>query len=417
MSVELRIIKGFCDDRDLEMTHYPYIESINNMEREVKHLFQLVHQYYKEHESSSIDKDELAQWYELKNPSSKNHKMYMELINESFSTKITPELMNEVLDQVIEKHHATMIITKLLPVMEGDKYGVLDSVSADINNYIDLLHNPPDSLVVPEPCLMSLEDMVEQEIDDKGIPWHLPEITRIVGGVRDKTLGLIYAFVDSGKTSFSLASASSFCEYLWQNGGRDERICYLGNEESAQRLRLRFIQACTNWTRTQIKDDMATATARAVDSGLDLMYIFDEIVHGEQVRYVLDEYKPRILFVDQATDIDIETKRKSDGVEYQKQLFKYYRKLASKYDCAIIGVSQGVGDAENTKWLKLSDIYGSRVAIQGALDYGIGIGRIIKDPSKEDFRYIHVPKNKLNDGEGGKVTTYFSKQICHWEET
>jgi hypothetical protein len=416
MSTELRIIKGFCDDRELEMSHYPYIESITNLEREIKHLFQLIHKYYKEHDQNNIPKAELEQWYEIKNPSSKNKKLYMDLIAEAYSQDLSPDLMNEVLDQVIEKHHATMIINKLLPVMEGDKYGVLENISSDVANYIDLLHNPPESLVVPEPCTLTLEELVEQEINDEGIPWHLQEITRIVGGVRDKTLGLIYAFVDSGKTSFSLASAASFCTHLWQNGGRDEKVCYAGNEESAQRLRLRFIQACTNWTRSQLKSDMGAGYSRAMDSGLELMHIFDEIVHGDQVKYILEEYKPRILFVDQATDVDIDTKRKSDGVEYQKQLFKHYRKLAGKYDCAIIGVSQGVGDAENTKWLKLSDIYGSRVAIQGALDYGIGIGRVIKDPAKEDFRYIHVPKNKLNDGEGGKVTTYFNKTICLWEE-
>ena len=75
--------------------------------------------------------------------------------------------------------------------------------------------------------------------------------------------------------------------------------------------------------------------------------------------------------------------------------FKWYRKLAIQNDMAIIGVSQGIGSAENTKWLKLSDIYGSRVAIQGSLDYAIGIGRTIDDPTEEDLRFINIPKNKL----------------------
>ena len=78
----------------------------------------------------------------------------------------------------------------------------------------------------------------------------------------------------------------------------------------------------------------------------------------------------------------------------------------------LLWVSQGVGLAENTQWLKLSDIYGSRVAIQGALDYAIGIGRKIDDPVSEDLRFINIPKNKLHDGEGGKFVVNFSKQTC-----
>jgi hypothetical protein len=90
--------------------------------------------------------------------------------------------------------------------------------------------------------------------------------------------------------------------------------------------------------------------------------------------------------------------------------------LAGTYNCAIIGVAQGVGDAERTKWLKLSDIYGSRVAIQGALDYALGIGRILDDPAQEDLRFINVPKNKLHDGHGAKFTTHFQRTICRFQE-
>jgi len=151
-------------------------------------------------------------------------------------------------------------------------------------------------------------------------------------------------------------------------------------------------------------------------TNFDSVHFFDDIVAGDQVKYILKTYKPRILIVDQATDVDIKTKRRADGVEYMKQLFKWYRRLANEFACAIVGVSQGVGDAENTKWLKLSDIYGSRVAIQGALDYALGIGRKVDDPAVENQRYINIPKNKLNGGEGGKLTTNFTKQTCYWKE-
>jgi hypothetical protein len=145
--------------------------------------------------------------------------------------------------------------------------------------------------------------------------------------------------------------------------------------------------------------------------------VFDEITSGDQIKYIIKEYHPTILFVDQATDVEVDTRFKpGNQVEYLKQLFKWYRRLANKNDCAIVGVSQGVGEAENKKWLKLSDIYGSRVAIQGALDYAIGIGRKVDDASLEDMRYLHISKNKLNDGSAGKFVTDFNRTICRWEE-
>jgi hypothetical protein len=413
MSVELLILKSFCEDRELQSQHHGYTKVVGNMEREIQLLFNLVNSYYKDYELDSIKLDELLQYYDQKYPKAKARDMHLDMIHAAYAMDVQPDLVKTSIDQMIEKHTATEMINKLIPTMEGEQYGVVESLRGDLDVYMDLLHNPPDSLVVPVPCNLSIAELVQSEIMDTGIPWHLDPLTHLISGVRRKTLGLIYAYVDSGKTSFALAAASAFLKGLVST---DSRIAYAGNEESARRVRLRFIQALLNKTRTEIKDNEEECTELANGLGLEQIDIFDEIVSGTQIEYILREYQPMILFVDQAPNVDIETKRKSDGVEYLNKLFQWYRRLANKYDCAIIGVAQGVGDAENTKWLKLSDIYGSRIAIQGALDYGIGIGRIVDDPTQENMRYLHVPKNKLHDGEGGKVTCYFNKTIAHWKE-
>ena len=145
--------------------------------------------------------------------------------------------------------------------------------------------------------------------------------------------------------------------------------------------------AFTGMTRGQIMAQTVKAREIAYENNFGQVLIFDNIVNGNQIKYVMDNYNPSIIYVDQATDVDINTKRKADGVEYLKALFKWYRRLAGSYDAAVIGVAQGVGDAENKKYLKLSDIYGSRIAIQGSLDYGIGIGRTVDDPVTENLIY------------------------------
>ena len=223
MSVELSLLKLFCDSREAEATNRGYLQSLDNLERELKLLFNLVASYYKEFEKGSISHSELVSYYELKYPNAKERDLHLDLMVEAFSSTVTPDLLKKHIDQLIEKHASTKMINKLLPVMEGDKYGILDTLRADVDDYISLLNNPPDNLVVPVPCELTVSELIEQEIDDSGLKWHLAELTDIIGGCRKKTLGLIYAFVDSGKTSFAMASVVAFARQLAET---EEIIAY-----------------------------------------------------------------------------------------------------------------------------------------------------------------------------------------------
>jgi hypothetical protein len=413
MSVELGMLKLFCDHRELESTFHGYLDVLDNLEREVKLLFALVHRYYKQFpEANMITNQELLSYYELKYPMAKDKQMHLDLIAQAYASDVSEDLMKAHLDQLIERHQATSIINKLIPVMEGDKYGILDTISRDIDTFTDLLHNPPDRLVVPVPCELSVEELIEQEINDTGIPWHIKELTDIIGGIRRKTLGLIYAFVDSGKTSFAMAAVTQFAKYLAET---EDIICYCGNEEAAGRLRLRLVQAITNWTRTQIRKNGKEAEHIAQENGIQRVKLFDSITTTDQLEYIAREYTPHIMVVDQATGISAPGKSKAEGVEKLEVLMPWFRKFATTHNLGLVGVAQGTGEAEDTKWLKLSDIYGSRVAIQAALDWAVGIGRKVNNPVDDALRYLNVPKNKLHDGDNKKVTVHFNKYQCLWQ--
>jgi hypothetical protein len=413
MSVELSIFKVFCQDREKHLAHKGHVEGLNNLEKELKTLFNLLTTYYDEYEGEdSVSPGILLDYYELKFPKSKGKDDITTIVTNAFDIELNEDMVDGFLDQLNEKYVATTLVNKLMPVLEGEKYGIVAGLAGNIDNYIELMHNPPDNLAVPEPCELGIRELIKKEIHEPGIPWRLPYLTHKVGGLRPATLGLIFAFVDSGKTSFCLDNVAAWSDYLEEG----ETICYAGNEEAAGRLKLRGAQAWLKQRVDWLRDNEREAEVMLSRTKFNSVKFFDDIVSGDQVKYILKTYRPRVLVVDQATDVDIHTKRKADGVEYLKQLFKWYRRLANEYQCAIVGVSQGVGDAENTKWLKLSDIYGSRVAIQGALDYAIGIGRKVDDAAAENQRYINIPKNKLNGGEGGKVTTNFVKQLCLWKE-
>jgi len=409
--IELNLLKRFCQDRKVQSTNNGYIDSLDNLEREMKLLFKLANSYYRDFEEhDKIPKEELLRYYDLKYPKSKSREIHLDLIQEAYNSEISNDLIKLHLDQLIEKHHATQIINKLLPVMEGEKYGVLDTVRNDVDDYVGLMHNPPDSLIVPVPCETSIETLVQEQYEYGGVPWHLQALSDIIGGIRRKTLGLIYAYVGSGKTSFTMSAVAAFAEYLMET---EDVIVYCGNEEAAENLRLRLVQAITNLTKRQIKKNPGYAAKLAQDGGIESVKIFDNITSGAQLDYILREYKPHITVVDQAPFVEVKTPRKLEGTGYLEALFQFYRRASAVHDTAIVSVAQAEGAAENEKYLKLSQVYNSRVGIQGALDWALGIGMKQNNPVDDDLRYLNVSKNK---GEEGRFSVLFDKRSCHWQE-
>jgi replicative DNA helicase len=407
---ELTALRLFCQQREVYDSHAIYMRQLENLNKQIKVILSMIHRYYEKYsEHSYISQDELKGFYDYLYPTSRDRDIYHELIDAIFEMDVSKSVARDILEQVVERSYATSIIARLAPVMQGEKSNVVPSIQSSVEEFIQLMKNPPKETKLLEPCDLTVEELVQQEINDEGIPWHLQNLTEIIGGVRRRTLGAIYAFVDSGKTSFGLAACAAFAQALKDTS---DTILYLGNEEAAPRLSLRLTQAMLGVTRADLKLTPKEIDQRRREIGYTRVKIFDNITQASEVHRLLEEWMPRIAMIDQGTKVSINSKLKE--VEEQQALFNFYRETAKTYDTSIISLMQGVGEAENRKWLKLSDIYGSRVAIQGELDYAIGIGRRIDDAARENFRYINIPKNKLMEGETGKFTTLFTKETCNW---
>jgi hypothetical protein len=329
-----------------------------------------------------------------------------------FEAEVSTSIMMDLVEQVVEIHHANEMLQELIPVIDGSKFGVVPGLRANIESFESLMKNPPKESKGLEPCSQTVAELVAQEINDPGVPWHLDSLNSIIGGLRRKTLGCIFAFVDSGKTSFGLSACASFARHLKDTS---ETIVYAGNEESASRLSLRLTQAMLNVTRRDLMERPDELDEARRELGYTRVKVLDSVSHGSQLLKILDEWRPRILIIDQGTKVTLDVRSKAKEIEALQNLFNFYREKAKEYDTSIVCLAQGVGEAENRKWLKLSDIYGSRVAIQGELDYAIGIGRLLDNKYDENFRYLNIPKNKLMEGETGKFNTLFTKEICKWE--
>lgn len=413
MSNEICLLKLFCESREDFEKGAPYIVELKNMEREIKVIFNLISRYYKNYtEHNYIGKEELICFYDMQYPGSKEREIYVEIINDIYHKPVSTDIMQDMLERVIEQHHAAAVMSRLVPVIEGNKFGVLPQIVDDVDEFVAKLRTPPSIIKAYTPCEFSLQDLVSTELTDSGISWPSKKLTDTIGGVKSKTLGLIYAFVDTGKTSFGVKCCAHFANQLAKTS---YKIAYAGNEESASRIALRLTQAITNSTRREIISDPKAIEDRRRLFGWDQIMLFDNVSHIATVEKLLDRYRPRILFIDQGTKVS--TDFRSDNETYSAQyLFNWYRERAKLYDTTIICLAQATGEAENRKYLRLSDIFGSRVPIQGELDFAIGIGRTLDDIALADIRFFSVPKNKLAEGDPVKFEMKFVRERCNFIE-
>ncbi|MHA2248648.1 MAG: AAA family ATPase [Candidatus Hodarchaeales archaeon] len=412
MGNELSILSAFCADRDLFEKHSKHFESIDNLEREIKLVHSLIKDYYDKYETQAIAEFDIRAFFNHQYPAITGGETYHTLLSNLYEQEINVNLINDILEQIMEQHYATQIINQLIPVMEGHKHGVLTEVQGRIEGFVNKLRNPPVTNEL-EPCELTLHDILAEREQDGGLQWPLAHLNETIGDIPRKTLGLIYAFVDSGKTSFGLRTVAHFARQLADTG---EYIVYAGNEEAASRMSMRLTQSLLEKSRIQILQDVDAAEKERYELGFSRVKLFDSITDISMIERLLDKWSPRVLFIDQATKVTGRALAKEKEVTAIRKLFNSYRELAKYYNTSIIGVTQGTGEAENRKWLKLSDIYGSRVGIQGELDYAIGIGRIIDDATKENLRYLNIPKNKLLDGDPARFSVFFDRHANIWRE-
>lgn len=411
MSTEIQILKLFCDDRALWERYGPYFAQVKSLEREMKIIYTLIEDYYNKYsDTNSIKYNDLSMFYDLMYPASKGvmDNFHKEIINNFQDYDTNPELITDLLEQMMEQHYATKIINKLIPVMEGDKCGELIQLSGTLDEYTGKLKNPPKKPNYIEPVCLSIEDLVASQIDDSGMGWPFTALNQTIGGLRPKTLGIIYAYVDSGKTSLAMACCAKFASQL----DGDDCICYCGNEEDAGRLNMRLTTAFTGMTKSQIKEAPQAAEELRSLNGFYRVKVFDNVRDFPTLFGVLDRHEPTILFMDQATKLAVSGKE--EGTKAMTVRFNTLRDLSNDYNVATIGICQATGDCGNKQWIGLEDMYESRVAIQGELDYAIGVGRVVDKPELENTRFINIPKNKFGDSAKFRVT--FNRYLCQWEE-
>lgn len=173
-----------------------------------------------------------------------------------------------------------------------------------------------------------------------------------------------------------------------------------------------MIQASLGWTEEQIKVDPSrsiTEFNRLTKGNLKL-YDNATLTSGD-VERIVKAYSPQLIVID---SIDEMVGFKADRLDqHYGEIYRWARTIAKKH-CAVIGVCQASASAENKKWLTMEDIAEAKTAKAKHADFILGIGKTY-DQGLEDFRYIHIVKDKCNAPQK-KIECRIKPDVARYEE-
>jgi hypothetical protein len=409
----MNVLKLFAEKKDQFERKQGWIARLPNLDANVKTLLTTISKYYEQYpEHEYIGNAEMKEFYEYLYPGSRDKDTYFELIDAMYEAEVSTNVQEDLTEQAIEMAFAQDICNKLLPVAQGHKFGIVPSIVADIEEFTGQMRRPPAS---NSDLVMNSYDpweLLQANLNYEGPSWNLEPLNGLLGPIQLQTLGCIYGFVDSGKSSCVLDVVAKAAPYYV---GTEERIAVMRNEEPGHRTATRLQMAFMGKNRHELnelgEDELGVALQ---DKGWNNVLISDNnVTHVNKIRKCLELYNPRILIVDQGAKVNHDFQCKE--VDTLRALYGWLREMAEQFNCAIITVEQGIGDANSKQWLQLTDIYNSRVGLQGELDYAIGIGKIADIEARKNFRYFNITKNKLFDGQKAKFTTHFDEERCIWK--
>ena len=384
------------------------IFSIPSMEAETKVILSTIKDYYSHYpEKDSITVDELKLHFTNSNPVIKTPDTYQKLLDRLYSADISNvELLIDSINRLAETATASLIMADCLELVNNYRPGSLPGITKHLEYYDKLTSNLNTAEAAV--CNMTLEELIRMDSVVNGVNWELPFLQDAVGPLKPGTLGHIFAYSETGKTSLGIFELVHYAQKLVE----PDCALYLGNEEPVYRTKLRAYSALMN----RDKDTIITNRSKAEEIwkariGSKLKFI-DDVRHISQVEQYIQDFKPALVMIDQGPKVSIPGE--SNDVKKLQELYNRYRQLAVNNSLAIITLGQAESACSGRKWLQLNHMDMSKVGIPGELDLAIGIGRS-DDEGMENNRYLSVCKNKLT-GKHGQGFVIFDYKTCNFKQ-
>lgn len=403
------ITRAFLDSREDFEKYGPYIMAIKNMDRVQRTMITHIQGFYNKYPNvNKIPEPELKVYLSqatVSNFAENNQEFISSLYK--MDTENT-DLKMDVIEAACEKHFMAEVVDRAAVVLDNGKAGELSKVQDIIDEYHSVIRRPPQDIVEYK---LNLKQLIKEEVLTNGAPFANKTPNDIIRGMREGQLGLIYAYVDTGKTSYGVANLCSVAKWLHDNGS-DRPVIYAANEEDVSRVSLRSIQCITNWDNAQIAQYEPNVQSILDKRGYNNIKFFDHVNTMRNVEKLIVKYNPRVMFIDQGTKVSIGGSRK-EGVDALEELFNTYRDMAKRYKLTLVSMAQGGEECEGKKYPTLKNIYGSKSAVQGELDWAIAIGTDASDVNYANWRFFNISKNK---GGKGTYACRFDTLKCQFTE-
>lgn len=233
-----------------------------------------------------------------------------------------------------------------------------------------------------------VKDLVENSFDPAQLIPVIPNALndRLGGGARPGHHLLIFAPTEMGKTLLVINMLAGWVKAKL-------RVLYVGNEDPAEDLMMRYISRLTQMNKAQVVAHPDEAQAILEKRHYERV-IFAPLAPGNfpQINRLVRKFEPQVVVLDQLRNIDVDSEHRTQALE---KAATEARNLAKRHRVLVVSVSQAADSASGKRILSRGDVDGSNVGIPGQMDAMIGLGGTEEDEN-HNMRTLSFPKNKLS---------------------
>jgi len=356
--------------------------------------------YFSECDAKEVTLDPFFVFFCMRHPTltTEQRELYKARLSDALTGEADPALERGILGRLVQAEAANNVAT----LLEKWNAGAEIELYSALRSEVDALEKALDKKAVVPWVTESIADILNEDIDDKGLRWRLEGFNDVMRPLRGGDFVIYAGRVGKGKTT-GVASeithmASQFEDYYGANHGR--YVLWLCNEGPGKRIVARVYQSALNATIEDLikwtQDGTLESRYALSIGGLDRIRVMN--IHGftsHQVEGILSRVHPGLVIFDMLDNVTFTGQSTNGGERTDEKLeasYQWGRLLGVKYDCPIIATSQTSGDAVGKQWPSDNMLKDSKTGKQGAADLMIMMAAIDEYPAS---RFISIPKTKL----------------------
>lgn len=299
------------------------------------------------------------------------------------------DLQERVIKDLWIRHRARLISEKALDIFLGK--------STEVGDLVKLAQSTAEGSVKDKTTYTEVDAGLDELLDiltlepDFKFDWE--PLSKHIPGLDRGHFGIIFARPETGKTTFISFLAQKFL-------AQGLTVAIWGNEEPAERTKLRTIQSHFKATRKELEESRADYVQKWNSTYDGTLRVFKCV--GTSIQEIDDWCKinkPDVVFIDQLDKVKIGGKF-NRGDEKLKEIYLQAREIAKRNECLVWGVSQASAEADSMMHVEYQYLDNSKTGKAGEADLIIGIGRTGDRSPENTKRYICISKNKQNGWHG-----------------